>query len=159
VSGGGLLGLPESMAHGMSYRNHPRARRPRRSPAIPAPEAPAGGAVTATPQTAGAPTDPACLTLTPRGLLAVRSGRLPAKHPYRTAYRPAAALRAFHCPRQPPGVLRGRSGATAECRSRALAAARAARCGPAWRTYKKFSPSRLAAYCPPSADARHTSVN
>jgi hypothetical protein len=38
--------------------------------------------------------------------------------------------RASRSPRQPPGVLRGRRGATAERRTRAQAAARAARSGP-----------------------------
>ncbi len=72
--------------------------------------APAGGAVTATPPPARQPpTDPACAPLR-RAVLAARPGRLPAPPPHReTACRQPAAHRATRPPRQPPGVLRGRS--------------------------------------------------
>ncbi len=145
-SGGGLLGLPGSSAGGMarttthgpqpadgvatiSEPERPRRRRSNRNPAT----------------TASSPTRPACAPLRragswPRGPAGCRPTTSRSM-----ACRPAAAPWAPRFPRQPPGVLRGRS--------RSASGATDARpgggaCGPfraALKTYRNFergSPGR-----------------
>jgi hypothetical protein len=79
-SGGGLLGLPGSMAGGMAYRNHPRTPPADVVPAILEPERPRRRRSNRDPATvASSPTRPACAPLR-RAVLAARPGRLPAHH-------------------------------------------------------------------------------
>lgn len=139
-SGGGLLGLPGSSAGGMARATTHGPLRADGVATISEPERPRRRRSDRNPATGRQLVDVAMRSPTPRGLVAARSGRPPAPTARSTTLSFCGGPLGFRLPRQPPGVLRGRS--------RSASGATDARpgggaCGPLWaalKTYRNFEP-------------------